>query len=145
MLTKAEKALWVKTLREGKFPNGAPCEQARNVLDNNHGHYCCLGVACALFMPPYSRRVNANGGVYYGINEYEEEKLYLPTSLQQKMGLDPSGSFSSRAFEGLPVLASFTSVEGDVVEAGTLASANDNGVGFDKIADFIEKHLKTGD
>lgn len=48
-IDKAQFDKWIKTLRSGKY------NQTKDVLQNEDG-YCCLGVACRLFVEnPYMR------------------------------------------------------------------------------------------
>lgn len=52
--TRNQARKWANTLRSGKYP------QAKGKLQTEQG-YCCLGVACLLFIPEKLRRYDSNG------------------------------------------------------------------------------------
>lgn len=56
--SKKDIKIWSKALRSGKY------KQAMDNLQNEHG-FCCLGVACKVFVPEYTK--TANGWLLGGI------------------------------------------------------------------------------
>ena len=109
--------LWVEALRSGKYT------QTRNRLcDYTTDSYCCLGVACEVFIknsdiPLTTRDSSYDQGRYYG------GKIgSLPSIVRKWLGLyDTSGAFIDRNFT-----------------SQTLAILNDGGTTFDEIANIIE-------
>ena len=135
MLTKEEKAMWITALRTGQFPDGREFVQGQGMLvQRRQGvmEYCCLGVACELFIPET-----------FGGNEescwlmgYGGETESLPRFLAERMGLSIMGDYNS------PALGVDVPLDGGYC---SLAGMNDLDISFEEIADFLEKHLKTED
>lgn len=118
----AHRAELVAALRSGKY------KQATNRLvnvdddDTAVGH-CCLGVACDLaaiagVIPPRSE------------DKYDDAFAVLPEPVQEWLGFNgDTGTLKESVPE---VVTEYDS------PAASLAELNDNGWGFDKIADLIE-------
>lgn len=104
---------WVKALRSGKYI------QNRLGYLKASGGYCCLGVACELY------------------NEKTKKKValirhrYLAPTVVKWLGLDND---KGRFYNGLP--------DEETNFEDSLAGMNDSGIGFNAIADFIEKEPK---
>lgn len=65
LLTKKEKATWVKALRSGKFPQTTgTLYRAIHVMDGAPAGYCCLGVLAAVC----ERAVPDDSEAYLAIN-----------------------------------------------------------------------------
>lgn len=109
---KEARKLWVEALRSGEY------RQAKGALGMNDGGvkaYCCLGVACEVYLDC--------GGVLKVSTEdgnvlYNRHDAVLPEEVQCWLGL----AFADGTYERIR----------------TLADDNDNDVSFDKIADLIE-------
>lgn len=100
---------WVEALRSGRFAQG------RCAL-NTGNRFCCLGVACELFVPE-SQKLKTVDGVGY-INRFGK----LPDPLVQALGLRTNGgAFESQRFGRT-----------------SLVNLNDGGRTFAEIADIIE-------
>lgn len=97
---------WVAALRSGNF------EQGDGRLESN-GKYCCLGLACILFIPKEKRRVRSFGSLMGG---YPMEQPFAPDWLKDIN--DDFGSKHKRSY--------------------TLSTLNDDGMSFEGIADLIE-------
>lgn len=111
------KKMWVEALRSGKYAQG------KGRLRGNGNNYCCLGVLCDLAV---------NDGVckwiktayYYSIDDKYASNS-LPPVVQSWAGLEES---DPRVAVGQEVF--------------TLIQLNDSyALGFDKIADMIEKYF----
>jgi len=111
---KKENAMkWVEALRSGKYKQGA------GVLLNEKNEYCCLGVLAE-------------------INGFEKSELMARTTLE-KISLKCSDEFDIKS----PVGDIFgLKIRSKTIGCGytTLASANDAGVTFGELADFIESN-----
>ncbi len=115
MDTRANREKWVEALRSGEY------EQGLGRLRPDTDVFCCLGVACEVFIKEnpdgpiraFGLRYVSRGGMSYD--------LTLPPDVQKWLGLRSSvGEFNGG--EGL----------------SSLSELNDEGVGFDKIANIIE-------
>jgi hypothetical protein len=108
--------LWVEALRSGEY------QQGRHFLNDGDGHYCCLGVLCELYrkhVDPDFPVCSSDGAIEYGEEGVDAE---LPEMIRGWAGLRTSvGEYDHRSGR---------------VEA--LASQNDSGEPFCKIADIIE-------
>jgi hypothetical protein len=104
------RKLWVQALRSGRF------RQGRRYLRKGD-QYCCLGVACELFM---------------------QHETPLPTELREhgKVAYNASTACAPRVVQRWMGLADDTGIYGDFDRS--LAGHNDNGESFEKIADIIE-------
>jgi hypothetical protein len=101
---------WVEALRSGKYSQGTGAL-------NNGNKYCCLGVLCEIS----------------GIDEFEDggylgELFNLPLAVVSECGMCSRLGEPSDGDGVLTKDARYT----------TLMSANDNGVSFSEIADWIE-------
>ena len=108
-LSKSEKIkvlIWVEALRSGVFP------QTREVMQDSEG-YCCLGVACELFVPDAKKFITSEGFLE---GELPSEFYNCPKWL-----VDINADVFKR-----------TSVS-------SLSALNDNCASFKGIADLIEK------
>lgn len=68
---------WIDALRSGKY------EQAVGMLQNDRG-YCCLGVACEIFIPENKKRRNYRGNLVGGM---PDDQVHAPMWLK-KINLD---------------------------------------------------------
>ena len=125
------KAKWLEALRGGEY------KQTRYTLHSPNDGFCCLGVLCDI----YTKEV---GGSW--VWEYNEEDTYslisivdeeeqdfattdLPDCVVEWAGLEESSPQVADPFR-----------EGEVAFC-TLASLNDDGKGFEFIADLIDRDL----
>lgn len=111
---KGNRMKWVEALRSGRY------EQGKAMLKTKEGKYCCLGVACDLFMK--------DKGGEWGVDKYDLphfQKQYgdLPTSVMEWLGLsDIEGCYRD-----------------DIGDRRDLTSDNDGGdYDFEDIASTIE-------
>lgn len=105
------KAKWVEALRSGKY------RQARSALIDNHPMgkaFCCLGVLCDVL----------------GTQWDGEDEQGLLNGVEVR---NPSGSYLSKPILNLVKL--------DDPTQKILATKNDGGQSFTKIADYIEANL----
>lgn len=117
---KSPAELWVEALRSGKYP------QSTLWLHNESG-YCCLGVACAVY-----QEIVGDLDVQYDdlldhdefVVHYDEEPEFLPTKVQNWLGLNSNNGGYRRTDWGLAETS--------------LTQLNDGGAPFDEIADIIE-------
>jgi hypothetical protein len=111
-MNKRIKKEWVKALRSGEFA------QARGALKDG-GSYCCLGVLCELHRRKFGGKwtPGAEGGVEY---------------------LNANGVLPVRVLEWAELTERSPVVPSSCVDLATL---NDSGSPFTKIADVIEKEL----
>lgn len=113
---------WLQALESGEYEQGI--EELHSIDDK----FCCLGVACDLFMPE-TRKVHGDGTCY----SYSYCTLGAPVELKEILGI--SGSYGV--------------IDGGWKGRSTLASMNDKGWSFLKIARFIranpEKVFKEGE
>lgn len=120
MTKKEARKLWVRALRSGKY------KQARESLRNGDG-YCCLGVACDLYMKHVSHR-DAWKSPTLGYSWYKAFGVdsVLPANVRKWLGLETStGTLkNSIYFNG--------------IKTTKLSWCNDIGMDFDRIADLIE-------
>lgn len=120
-MNKSNIKRWVKALRSGKY------EQTTDRLQDNTG-YCCLGVACKLFIPKNKQLINEDGGVLYG--DIPEDQLEVPLWLNYV-----NDNFYEQAGVGLDVL------NDDGLEqyaANKLDTVTVDPLNFDEIADLLE-------
>lgn len=103
-VTKANFTKWVQALRSGKY------SQTTNKLQDSNG-FCCLGVACKLFIPPNEIEFNSSGFLLGSMPDFQSES---PRWLK-----DVSEDFLTKTNT-------------------SLAQLNDGGFTFDEIADLIE-------
>ena len=82
--TEEARKLWVEALRSGQY------KQATHRLASSEG-YCCLGVACEVFMQHesgLSKPVPGTGSVgYRQISGGQEYGISLPTLVQNWLGI----------------------------------------------------------
>lgn len=117
MLNAAERAL-VTALRSGRF------KQGKSRLMESGGYYCCLGVACRI--SNLGRFIKSTRGYKYKVSNIDLDNAYLPAQVQLWLGWrDNCGLLTKHGAEttGYP----------------NLIAANDHGVPFSTIADWIEK------
>lgn len=137
------KEVWLTALRSGEY------EQATGYLREGDA-FCCLGVACDLY-------AKATGK---GSWEQRSERKWI-SSLFDKESLDPGYVFVYKNDNGdeveeheeLPnIVAEWLGLTDPFVEVtylnedgeecgGDVASLNDEGVPFAKLADYLEKSL----
>jgi hypothetical protein len=118
---------WVKALRSGEY------KQTKNVLKDERGRFCCLGVLCDVmgykFGPvqdieigPACEVIGPDG---FGTSEF----FSLPTEVQELAQIATgTGSFE------------LGSDDDENFEEHDLAQMNDAGTSFEEIADLIESH-----
>ncbi len=120
-MKKREAMRLVKALRSGKF------EQTSQYLSRS-GQYCCLGVACEL-----SGIKSRKSGLDASIRVYGKTSTRnLPPTVMEKFGF--FNNMGKRRDDGSVVI--------EDREYMGLAHANDRGVSFAKIADYIEANYK---
>jgi hypothetical protein len=129
-----EKAMeLVAALRSGKYKQTGSRLRLRR-LSPNGDSFCCLGVACDLVNAPYKM-----DGIRYRYSRYlptmmgtndDYTESFLPESVQKQYG------FSS--FVGERKDRQDVRIAGGVYSS--LAVANDDGVPFSDIADYIEQN-----
>ena len=120
-MTENQAMLWVEAIRSGKY------KQAENYLKTKKGH-CCLGVLCEISQKVKFTEYPHNDGIYAIIDGDDLAYASLPPKVITEFRLSNS--------EGKPSCR----VEIDGKEYISLASANDQGVLFAKIADWIEEN-----
>jgi len=113
----AEK--WVKALRSGEY------KKTEGALRNDEG-FCCLGVLCNLHAQAHPKiaREQSQPRFYLG------ESAILPLEVRDWAMMD----------NGEGSVADDLTISGNVYES--LVDANDSGVSFKKIANWIEKNYK---
>ena len=103
---KQARAEWVAALRSGEY------KQIRGQLVDDTG-FCCLGVACEVYMRYHPLKVKVEGFYFYA-----GESMELPSIVMKWLGLrTPAGSYGGN-----------TSITFD----------NDGGKTFDEIANIID-------
>ena len=127
-MKKSDVKKWVKALRSGEY------KQARRDLckedDSGECSYCCLGVACDIFVE--GDWIQRKGWIEWSIDPYEE--FALPSySDREGWGFTDTTSF--------PSLKMLRKMGLGVGYAQRLADLNDKGLSFMEIADKIEKDL----
>jgi hypothetical protein len=107
------KQKWVNALRSGDY------QQGHNYLHTDNG-FCCLGVLCDLYIKENNVEWElVNDGDNY---EFQHSDTYLPNSVVEWANLKYNNPIVNH-------------------EASTLATLNDIGFTFNKIADIIEEQL----
>ena len=121
-MTKEQAILWVEDLRSGKYK-----QTTEGHLKDNIGH-CCLGVLCERSKTAQFIKTQAPSGSHkIGRNGHSGT---LPIEVMNEFGLsNPDG-----------MKASDTSLFIEGAEYLSLSSANDKGVPFNKLADWIEEN-----
>ena len=105
------KEKWVAALRSGKY------KQGQGELRSRHNRFCCLGVLCnTVNARRWRRPMSGLEGPWLYNHQAERDALSLPAGLSRDLDLPP-----------------------DVTDY--LAEWNDEGIGFDAIADWIEAEL----
>ena len=124
------KDQWVKALRSEEY------EQGHGYLRDSNDRYCCLGVLCDLAVkagvisePELASTEGGEGESYSFGPDRNHDILYLPDVVRDWAGL----ATHNPTYGPDP--------DADMVDAPTLAGANDDGVPFDQIAELIEAHL----
>ena len=114
--------LWVEALRSGEY------EQGRSALRPEKGRFCCLGVLCDLHSLANKAGEGWSGESYAGWTNY------LPAEVRDWAGLDANDPAvtDSQVYKHFCEKVLF---DGEM----TLGILNDDGFGFEKIADIIEK------
>ena len=121
-MTENQAMLWVEALRSGKY------KQVGNHLKAKKGH-CCLGVLCELSQKVEFEKHPDDDGIYAVIDGNNVDFGALPLKVMAEFRLSNS--------EGRPSCRVVT-IDGN--EYTSLAHANDSGVSFAKIADWIEEN-----
>lgn len=138
---------WVPALRSGKY------KQGRGQLRSANDEFCCLGVACDLLIEqgilnPW-RALGSPGDIMYsipatftdlmtGVETSYDEGVGLPEQARTFIGI--SGGLGTLVKEdGDPWDDNRVELQTSVGTVRSLASANDDGVSFDEIADILER------
>lgn len=124
MLTKEQKAQWVKALRSGEYVQGK--DYLKRVDTDGITKHCCLGVLCDVLGMP--NRVTPTGITVFLRNR----ESTIPEHILGTLTGTSVGSFKSLNMPELYGLSCLTEV-------------NDKGYSFNSIADHIEQHLPTSD
>ena len=110
---------WVVALRSGKY------KQGKGVLRNEKDEFCCLGVACDLYIKEFGgdawQRCSAGQGIYKFLADGADPIAFLAPSVRDRLGL---ASLSGKYYMELG--------------GSSLIIINDDGWSFKKIADLIE-------
>lgn len=114
------RAAWVAALRSGDY------KQGKGYLANK-GQFCCLGVACELAIKDGVKVKRSDRPS--GVKEYDGVTGAMPLPVRQWLGL----KYSDGAYK---------TDNGSYEESRSLAGLNDNGYGFEAIAQLIESHPK---
>jgi hypothetical protein len=109
----------INALRSGRY------KQGRGRLVNDKNKFCCLGVACDISNTSLEWERGS-----YGTWTIGGERYYLPEAIMQEYG------FHSRT--GVPRDDRELIINGK--SYACLSGANDNGVSFEEIADYIEQN-----
>ena len=111
----------VKTLRSGTY------KQGQDTLVDENDCFCVMGVVCNESETDLEWWQEFDGEWFIGRDNYQ-----LPQKIQREYGFySPSGERSDGKL-----------VEIKGVEYLSLINANDNGVSFEDLADYIEKNYK---
>ena len=117
-MKKSDVKRWVKALRSGEYAQAQDYLCEVDEIDGTTA-YCCLGVACDLFVNDYwSQSPHCSNWSIGGFKKWEDvDTTVLPSlGMMKSMGLDPT-------------------------YAKALADLNDAGWSFKKIAEKIERDL----
>jgi hypothetical protein len=106
----------VKALRSGEY------KQGNNRLVDDDDRFCCLGVACNISSVDLDWKLSSFGEWLIG-----REYLILPEEIQSEFGFHDN--------EGVPINDGFVKIKGETYLS--LSDANDSGVSFGDIADYI--------
>lgn len=113
---------WVEALRSGKY------KQGQHLLRNEKDEFCCLGVACEVY-------VASNPDAHKAVLDPDDQYSYL---YRDSSGQDHSATLSDEVREWLGL----TAPDGSYV-ASSLINLNDTErYDFDQIADVIESEPK---
>lgn len=115
--------LWLEALRSGEY------EQTKRRLHNQHG-YCCLGVACEVYIKAGNELAVEVRDPIDGTVTYGGDAATLPEPVRIWLG------FRTRAGD----YCSSSKLE---YSDRCLAAENDRGMPFTEIADIIESEPKT--
>jgi len=107
---------WVAALRSGRY------RQTRGHLADRSG-FCCLGVACELYIEAGNDLSKMPDGRPDGEIRYGDETAQLPNEVQQWLGLRHSTGLVDGLFGRSPM---------------QLSALNDHGMSFEALADTIE-------
>ena len=133
-LTKRQIRQWVNALRSGKYKqtSGTLCADLGEDDDTEDMRFCCLGVACDLFLEGDWERAD-DGGIRLVVGRKYSlgmPPLELQDAINKSLGFGPEdynpSKKANKAFEGLEPC------EG-------LAGMNDGGKTFKQIARVIER------
>lgn len=116
---------WIPALRSGDYMQG------QEYLRPTPNTYCCLGVACDLYMKLVDDQTewdeDGKSGMFVYISEVDKADTNLPIDIRR---------FLKVPYSGPKIL-----VDGEEI---SVAEANDNGVPFAKLADALEASFKEG-
>lgn len=122
--------LWVKDLRDNRD------KQGEGYLQTNAGKNCCLGrcmILCGWTFkgrnPSYGHWVGPDGQIFA-----HNSTTRLPKEVIEKMGFGPN--YDSTALTNIEFM------EGRIKSFEGLGEANDDGMSFKQIADWIEDNYK---
>ena len=126
----ALRAAWVEALRSGNY------KRTTGALSED-GKYCCLGVACEVYNKLIPDKLEI-GNSFYNRKTYDNAVTLLPEKVKEAFGFN---SFDGRFEESNENFALAKKVTKSTNEC-TLATLNDSGGTFKKIADLIELEPK---
>src|SRR6478752_3748288 len=113
----------IKALESGSY------KQTNNYLHTLDG-YCCLGVMCDRVDASLWQREGLRLFVYKTLDDAQEVATVLPQSIYSRLAIDANGGRLDGRQWTLP----------SGLEFSTLAGVNDNGAGFDEIANLMRDY-----
>ena len=117
---------WVDALRSGKYTQG------QNRLRSDDGKFCCLGVACDLYVQENPTLAEWCGGTFLTPRDDSRSTLAIEVADWLGMKRDPRA----------PNLQNRNAAYGSGSAYTNLIVDNDEGSTFAQIADTIEAHQK---
>lgn len=122
------KKEWVAALRSGKY------SQTSGVLYDGDNAYCCLGVLCDIYAKKMKKKAFIYGDFALGTKNTGLGQYGLLPQIVMKWA--ELNQFATDEYDCSTDIRS-----GKANNAKTLASLNDDGMSFEKIADIIEERL----
>lgn len=126
---------FVDALKSGEY------EQVTQVLHIKDKGFCCLGVACKVFIgdPDSYVEDTITGHNYdYGLGVWDNERTQLPHELMEDLKFySDEGDLCSESRFSSPMVTK-DDVLLAIAKSGSLVAANDLGISFEKIAEYIE-------
>jgi hypothetical protein len=128
-MKKSDVKKWVEALRSGDYQQGGGILCKEDEISDDYD-YCCLGVACDIFVE--GDWIQHKDWDVWSIGPYED--FSMPSHGDKKNW----GRSDTASFPSLKILKKMGL---DVAYAQELAELNDKGWSFKKIANKIEKDL----